>query len=102
MNYTIAFFETVLGKEITFSMEFKGDGTPFSSFNAASKYLTDRGFTIGSMQRDLPVGIALDADYVPKWRGLDRYEKKQLDGAMSGDFREGPVMVYLTISPFFI
>lgn len=48
------------------------------------------------------VDLALDADYVSKWRGLDRDEKKQLDGAMSGDFREGPVMVYLTINPYFI
>lgn len=102
MNYTPEFFKEILGKEITFNKEFKGDGSNFSAFNEASKYLSERGFTLGSMQGSLPIGIALDADYVSKWRGLDREEKKQLDGAMCGDMRNGPVMVYFTINPFFI
>lgn len=77
--------------EITFNQT--GD---FAAVNAACNWLRDRGYSIGSMCMDMPIGILKGDWSITKWRNLTIKERKQLDGQLvSNDFRNGPVVIQL-------
>ncbi len=74
-----------------FFVEFTGGD--FEAYNKAIRWLEERGFSYGSMQRDEPIGI-LHGDYaIAKWRNLNDQERLDLDGVIKGDKRNGPVSV---------
>ena len=76
-------------------IEFNQTGD-FSAVNAARNWLRDRGYSIGSMCMDMPIGILKGDWSIAKWRNLTMKERKQLDGQMvSSDFRDGPVIIQL-------
>lgn len=71
--------------------EEKGD---FAAYNAAEKWLTDQGYSVGSMQREAPVGFKKGDYSIAKWRNLDNEDKALLDGVIEGESkREGPITV---------
>ena len=93
---------TIAGKKIIDSMVFHGTPIPndpdeksedFSAHSDAEHYLTERGYTIGSMCRDEPIGFAKDVAYIARWRNIDESEYSGLDGVIICDrglgFREG-------------
>lgn len=85
--------EKTIYKSIKFTKTFPATGT-FEAHSAACKFLKERGYDVGSMQRGAPIGIAKDAD-ISKWRNLGP-DVRNLDGVMvSDDFREGSVTIYL-------
>src|SRR6266404_4704576 len=63
----------------------------FQASYAAERYLTDRGFAVGSMQRDAMRGILFGNFIISKWRGMNKAEISALHGVMRGDGRNGPV-----------
>lgn len=65
----------------------------FAAYYAAEKWLLENGYSSGSMQRDDPIGIMKGAYSISKWRNLSTADKKALHGIMTGDKRNGPVMV---------
>lgn len=69
---------------------------PFHAWNAAQRWLTERGFSIGRMQAHEPTGILFGEYDIQKWRNLSRDQRAALDATASGDFRNGPVVVRLT------
>lgn len=69
------------------------DGVDFAAIFAAEKRVKDLGMTYGSMQRDDPIACYSGAEYVSKWRGLSLAERLQMDAAIVGDKRNGPVWV---------
>ena len=72
---------------------FKVKGT-FKSYYAASAWLSENGYSEGSMYRGMPIGIMKGDWNIAKWKNLTSSEKKELDGTMtSNDFREGEVTV---------
>ena len=71
----------------------------FVAYNTAVKWLDDRGYSVGSMQRDDPIGIVLGPCDIGKWRNLSPDDKASLDGKITGSKRSGPVTVFLKHEP---
>lgn len=76
-------------------VEFEACGT-FGAISEARKYLEEKGFRIGSMCGDEPIGFAPSSEYnyIAKWYNIKRDEHKFLTGVIkSDDFREGGVVI---------
>lgn len=71
---------------------FKVAGT-FQSYYAACEWLSENGYSYGSMQRDYPIGIMKGDWSISKWSNMSAKEQKTLDGIMTGEFREGEVVI---------
>ena len=73
---------------------FKAHGN-FEAFYAAEKWLRENGYSVGSMERDAPIGIAKGDCYISKWRNLGN-DKTLLDGVIvEGDKRDGDVTIII-------
>lgn len=97
--YTQAAIEKAIGKPMVFSKVFESTGETFSAITNAEKWASEKGLTIGSMQREAPMGLAKNAEYVSKWYNLGP-DVKRLDGAIVGeDKREGSVTIFLSFNP---
>lgn len=71
----------------------------FEAKYAAEQWCRDNGVSFGSSCVDGSIGL-LRGDYIiAKWRNLSAKERKQLDGTMSGNFRNGPVTIRLRDLP---
>jgi len=71
----------------------------FQALNAARQWCRDNGVSFGSSCARGPTGL-LRGDYcIAKWHNLNAKERAQLDGTMSGDFREGPVTIRMRDLP---
>jgi hypothetical protein len=78
-------------KKVT-QIEFHSEGT-FNAMYAAQRYLSEHGYSYGSNCAMLPTAF-LKGDYdIAKWKNLTAKERKQVDGIMTGDFRQGPVFL---------
>jgi len=74
---------------------FKGNGLDFSAKEEADEFLGKRGYSVGKMQGDDPIGIKVGEYNIEKWRNLDPDERNFLDGIIySEDFRFKPVHIY--------
>ncbi len=65
----------------------------FEACNAAERWLTEQGYSVGEMERTNPRGIVRGQFYVTKWSRYSRQQHSNFDGRMTGDFRSGPVYV---------
>lgn len=76
------------------------DAGDFVAIHKAEAWLRERGYSVGSMQADAPMGI-LHGDYgIAKWRNLTPKHRAQLDGWIEGeDKRNGPVTIVLRRTP---
>jgi hypothetical protein len=73
---------------------FDGSGD-FVAVRAAEAWCATNGLSVGRMQRGDPRGL-LRGDYdIQKWRNLNAAERRALSGTMTGDMRNGPVIVEL-------
>lgn len=90
--------EWELGRPLPFAKVFRQEGT-FVALHAAEKYCEERGFSVGRVQREAPIGIRLGDYDIQKWRNLRSGERGQLDGVIVGDKRNGPVTVYRVEKP---
>jgi hypothetical protein len=75
---------------------FKSTGESFSAFYAAEKFVRELGYSVGSMQRGMPIGLYKgDAD-ISKWSNMTRAERESLHGTLeSTSFRDMDVVVNL-------
>lgn len=81
-----------------FTMTLDQKGT-FQALCAAQKWLEQHGYSHGSTCRGYPMPV-LKGDYlIAKWRNLSSAEIAELDGKVDGDFREGPLTLYLKKEP---
>lgn len=85
-----------LGKQIIIEKHFKVPGT-FESIYAANKWLTDNGYDYGSSDATKPTAITIGNYYshgLPhKWHNFDKEDLKKICGCITGDMRDGPVIV---------
>lgn len=81
------------GAECRFLFNESGD---FAALNAAQKWCRDNGISYGSLQRDDPVGLMVGDYDIAKWRNLSATDRAELDGTLTGDKRNGPVLIELT------
>ncbi len=73
-------------------VEFK-DAGDFAAVRAAEDWCAKYGLAVGAMERGKPRGI-LFGDYdIAKWHNLRQADKDALHGTMTGDMRNGPVLV---------
>lgn len=68
----------------------------FEAFYKARDFLESRGFSVGSMQGDDPIGIRRGDWDIAKWRNLSEDDMSKLDGTITGNKREGPLTVHIT------
>lgn len=90
--------KTICGKPILFTKEFKNNGEAFSAYHEAETFLKSKGFSLGSMQREAPIGIVKGDIHISKWRNLSPEDILNLDGAMTfngGSPRSGDVVIHL-------
>jgi hypothetical protein len=67
----------------------------FAACREAEAWLAARGFSVGRKQRGDPRGILFGNYDIQKWRNLNTTEMSALHGLMTGNMRNGPVMVRL-------
>ncbi len=76
-------------------IEFTQSGT-FAAMYAAEAWCRENGISFGQSCVTGPTGLLFGRfDWIAKWRNLTAKERAQLHGTMSGDFREGPVVITL-------
>jgi len=86
------------GRPVKQKESFQVDGT-FESMYAAHGWLKENGYDWGSSCGMMPAAI-MKGDYYDrglphKWKNFTDQQKALVDGVMMGDFRDGPVIVYL-------
>jgi len=65
----------------------------FSACAAAEAYCESLGLSVGTPQKNKPRGLKRGDVDIYKWSTLSFVEIAQMDGRMTGDLREGPVVV---------
>lgn len=85
-----------MGRVVKEHITFLAEGT-FKSYYLASGWCREKGYGIGSMCGDMPIGITKgEYNLTEKWRKMKSKERKILNGVMvSNDFREAQVEVYI-------
>jgi len=82
-----------------FDVTFRNDGD-FAAIDAAIAWLKDRGFSVGEMQRDDPIGVLFGDVEIHKWRTLSAEDRNDLHGKImpstpAASMRGGPVTFHL-------
>lgn len=67
----------------------------FAAVNAAEQWCSDHGISVAPMQRSAPRALLLGDYTIAKWRDLTTAEREAVNGTMTGDMRNGPVVVSL-------
>lgn len=65
----------------------------FGALYAAQKWCKENGYSYGSTCRTGYVGIMHGDVLIAKWHNLTQRERSECDGIMSGNFRDGPVII---------
>lgn len=75
---------------------FKNNGEDFSGIRAAEEHVRGLGYSVGSMERNQPIGLVKGDCYISKWTRMTNKEHDELDGRFEGpDYRNGDVTVVL-------
>lgn len=82
---------------VAFSRTFSEEGV-FAASEAAGRFLTARGFSVGESQRGAPRGVLYGSFCIQKWRNLRPSDRTALHGRMTGDERIGPVVIEIFAS----
>jgi len=82
-----------------YSITFRNDGD-FAAIEAAIAWLKKRGFSVGEMQRDDPIGVVFGDVTIHKWRTLSAEDRNDLHGKImpstpAASMRGGPVTFHL-------
>lgn len=88
------------GREIIHAIEFKPGGT-FYALSAATVYLKDLKYNVGTICSNYPIGFAYGYEYINKWPYLDPHIKEKLDGIIipQPEFREGGALIIFFTPP---
>ena len=78
--------------------EFTGSAD-WEAVKRAEKWCEENGISVGRMQRDDPRGLLYGSHDIQKWRNLSANHRATLDGTMTGDMRNGPVVVEICERP---
>ncbi len=69
--------------------------TDFAAARAAERWCEEHGYSVGRSQRGSPRGLLRGNYDIQKWRNLTASDRAALDGTMTGDMRNGPVVVWI-------
>lgn len=87
------------GRGFEFGRVFTGEKASFDAMGDAVAWLERRGYSVGRMCRNKPMGVMFGNHDIGKWDNLGAKEKAALDGQIDGDKRNGPVTVRLKSKP---
>lgn len=73
-------------------MGFTGSHT-FDAYWKAEQWCRDNGISYGPMCSHMPTGLMYGNIVIMKYRNLTPKERRTLDGTLTGDFRDGPVIL---------
>jgi hypothetical protein len=76
-------------------LEFNESGD-WKAVTAAEKWCAENGISVGTMQGASPRGLKRGEFTIAKWRNLSENDIAGLDGRMTGDMRNGPVIIEIT------
>ena len=65
----------------------------------AEEWCEERGISVGRMQGGDPRGLMRGDFDIQKWRNLNDNERAALHGKMTGNMREGPVIIEMFDEP---
>lgn len=65
----------------------------FGAVRLAEAWCEERGISVGRMERGQPRGLMRGEYDIQKWHNLRKRDIAELDGRMTGDMRNGPVIV---------
>jgi hypothetical protein len=71
----------------------------FQALYAAEAWCREQGISYGSGCAGCPVGLMYGDYLVAKWRNLSQEEIRALDGRMTGNFRQGPIVIDIKDRP---
>lgn len=71
---------------------FEQQGT-FAAMYAAEEWCRSNGISVGCGEKGKPRGLLLGDFAISKWRNMNASEIAALDGRMTGDMRDGPVII---------
>jgi len=71
------------------------DKGTFMAYWAAEQWIRENGYSCGSMCSPMPTAIMKGDVHVAKWKNLTTKERNTVDGVIVGEYREGPVTIYL-------
>lgn len=76
-------------------VEFNQKGT-WEALRAAEAWCRQNGLSVGQSCAVGPSGLLFgNYAWIAKWRNLTPSERAELHGTLSGDFREGPLVISL-------
>lgn len=83
---------------------FAATGHPFGGVFAAQRWLAERGYRHGPMERDNPIGVWSSKNRIDKWSKLPEASRALLDGVIVPEterlgFRDGGAVVRLVRQP---
>lgn len=67
----------------------------FRACRLAEEWCKENGISVGPMQRGDPRGLMRGDISIAKWRNLNDQDRAELHGQMTGNMREGPVVITL-------
>ncbi|MBB4126260.1 hypothetical protein GGR77_001550 [Xanthomonas translucens] len=69
----------------------------FVALRAAEAWCRERGVSYGPQQRGAPIGLLVGDYVISKWRGMSAAERAALHGTITGDTRNGPLVLRIDI-----
>lgn len=79
----------------TLVVHFDQTGT-FAAMHAAEQWCREHGVSYGPSERGSPRGLLVGDYAIAKWRNLTPKERSQCHGTITGDGREGPLVLRLS------
>lgn len=89
-----------VNKQVVEEATFSNEGT-FEAYWAAVAWARGKGFEESTMSHPLPTALVKgsyeESDLPEKWKNFKPRHAERVDGTITGDFREGPVVVRLFV-----
>lgn len=76
------------------------DAPVFTAMRAAEAWCREHGVSCGDPCGSLPRGLLCGEFDIAKWRNLTARERKECHGTMTGDMRNGPIIVSIHDVPW--
>lgn len=90
--------EQLIGRTLAGIRTFESEET-FGAYEAALRLCQELGYSVGRMCNPEPTGIKRGVWDIQKWRNLSRDDRRELDGLITGNFRDGPVTLFFEGAP---
>jgi hypothetical protein len=82
-----------LGREVEIEKQFEAEGT-WNAMYSALRWVNENGYEEGCTCAMMPMAIMKGKYNLPwKWKNMTAKERNSVHGVVTGDMRDGPVLV---------